>query len=220
MFSVLFEWAWGTLLPRRCNACEEAFAGVAPLHLCGICMCALPDLRGPVGQILCSERIHTPWARAGLRLRASPEVRHLVHAFKYGGDGALAFEAGRWLAAGDPPDLGAPLLVPVPVHMRRRLHRGYNQAERIASGIRAAWDWPVVPHGLRRTAHRASITGSDRRTRAAALQRCFVAGRCLAGQRVVLVDDVLTTGATIRAATAAVQAGGGQVVGVAVLVLS
>ena len=214
------EWAWGVVLPRRCRGCEVAFAGAAPLGLCGLCVAALPDIRGPSGAILCRERIHVPWVQAGLRLRAAPHVRQLVHAFKYGGDGSLAVSAGRWLAAGDPPDLDAPLLVPVPVHLRRRLHRGYNQAERIATGLQAEWGWPVCAGGLVRTAHRTSITGLGRRDRAAMLRTCYVPGRGMAGRRVVLVDDVLTTGATFRAAAEAVEAGGGEVVGAVVLVLS
>ena len=214
------EWALGTLVPQRCGGCGIAFAGPASLRLCGLCASLLPDLRGPVGQLLCAERIFVPWARVGLRLRGAPEVRTLVHTFKYGGDGALAVEAGRWLASGEPPDLGDPLLVPIPVHLRRRLHRGYNQAERIAAGIRHVWHWPLEPRGLVRTSHRASITGSGRRNRAQTLRSCFAPGRGLRGRKVVLVDDVLTTGATVRAASEAVEAGGGQVVGLAVLVLS
>ncbi len=220
MIRVLSEWTWGALLPLRCSGCGTAFAGPAALRLCGLCASALPDLRGPVGELLCAERLFVPWARVGLRLRAAPEVRRLVHTFKYGGDGALAVEAGRWLAAGLPPDLGDPDLVPIPVHLRRRLHRGYNQAERIAAGIREAWHWPLEPRGLVRTAHRASITGAGRRHRAETLRSCFVPGRGLRGRSVVLVDDVLTTGATVRAAAEAVEAGGGRVVGLAVLVLS
>ena len=139
-------------------------------------------------------------------------VRHALHALKYAGERRLAEPLGeavaeRWAAAGG----GGDLLVPVPVHESRRRERGYDQAELIALVAARRLRVPMVS-AVERTRATIAQYRLDRRHRAANVATAFAIRPGLAsrvvGRHVVLVDDVLTTGATV-AATAAILLGAG-----------
>jgi ComF family protein len=139
-------------------------------------------------------------------------VRHALHALKYAGERRLARPLGeavaeRWARAGD----GGDLLVPVPVHASRRRERGYDQAELIAAVAAAALGVPMAPHVIRERATTPQYR-LDRRHRAANVADAFRvrdgASSGIAGRRVVLVDDVVTTGATLAATAEALLAAG------------
>jgi ComF family protein len=134
----------------------------------------------------------------------SGTTRRALHAIKYAGERRLAQPLGeavaaRWQRAG----AGGELLVPVPVHARRRRERGYDQAELIAAVAARALSLPWAP-ALER--HRATAPQYllDRRHRAENVNGAFAvrdaAVPAIAGRWVVLVDDVVTTGATMCAA--------------------
>ena len=131
----------------------------------------------------------------------------------------LGEQLGRTLAdrlGRDPPWVGAragatppELVVPVPLHWRRQLERGYNQADEIARALAAALGLPRVRALRRRRATRPQMD-LPREKRGANLRAAFAcrAPRRIAGRTVLLVDDVLTTGATIDAAARCLRRSG------------
>lgn len=130
------------------------------------------------------------------------DFRGLVHKFKYKGAWRSAENMGRWFGAelaASPLYADIDLVVPVPLHLRRRLKRGYNQSEYIARGISAAMGVPCDTSSVRRHRYNESQTGRNRSERWDNVQDIFSAreGAHLDGRHILLVDDVLTTGATI-----------------------
>ena len=184
------------LVPPLCWSC----AGVARRRepLCLACRRLLRRL-GPEPVQLSGVRTWAPVAYAG-------PARALVGALKFRGATGVADAMAAQMAANAPPSMLADVLVPVPLHPRRLRRRGYNQAALIADALarRAGLE---VADCLRRAGSPAPQVGRDRRER-----RLGPAGsielRALAPARVVLVDDVATTGATLAACAAVLRAAG------------
>ena len=139
-------------------------------------------------------------------------VRRALHALKYTGERRLAGPLGqavaaRWSRAG----VGGDLFVPVPVHPTRRRERGYDQAELIAAAAAGAIGLPWSPLVIRRRATTPQYR-LDRRRRADNVRDAFAvrpeAVRRVSGRWAVLVDDVVTTGATLGASADALLAAG------------
>jgi len=146
-------------------------------------------------------------------------MREAIHAFKFGGRRSLAgplgdLVAGLGLSAlpGPAPDL----LVPVPLHRRRARERGYNQALLIARRLERAWGIAVRDDLLARqgaTAPQADLDAAGRRRN---VRGAFavVNAAAIEGRHLVLVDDVLTTGATAAECARTLARAGASVVGV------
>lgn len=115
--------------------------------------------------------------------------------------------------------LAVDCLVPVPLHWRRRWGRGYNQSAAIARGLASRLRLPCEPGWLRRIRHTPMQTRQTLAGRRENVRGAFQArrGAPLAGRAVLLVDDVMTTGATVDEASRAVRAAGAARVAVAVL---
>lgn len=154
----------------------------------------------------------------GLRVRAAGELagplRDAVHAFKYRGDRSLSAELGalvarivaRDLATGEMLDA----VVPLPLHRGRLRQRGYDQARLLAECVAHSCGLPLL-YALRRIRWAGPQVDLDRKARLENAAGAFagVAGS-LAGLRVAVVDDVVTTGATLRAGAAAARACGAR----------
>lgn len=184
--------------PVRCAACEAPHPG-GPL--CAVCAEALlPAEDAPEG------------VRAAF-LHGGP-IAAAIHRAKYGDDPAVAFALGAMLRPVAVPD-GA-LVIPIPLHRKRIVARGFNQSERLAAG---AWGRRrVVPALLRRARDTPSQTTLHRDARRENVRDAFtlVSPERVRGRPVVLVDDVVTTGATLTEAMRCVrEAGATPVLGVA-----
>ena len=200
------------VLPPRCLACGEIVA--EPDTLCGQCwggmtffappwcaVCGLP-FPYPVGEAMCGAcaRDRPAFDQARAVLRYDKNSRHLVLALKHADQTHMARAFGRWMCrAGREMLDNADLLVPVPLHWTRLVWRRFNQAALLAQAIRKAGGPPVAPDWLvrrRRTPPQGHLGpgARERNVRAAFAVR---SERSFAGKRVVIIDDVMTTGATI-----------------------
>jgi ComF family protein len=113
--------------------------------------------------------------------------------------------------------LGVDVVVPIPLHWWRRWRRGYNQSAALAKGLTGVLGWPCHTSWLRRTRATSKQTALPRTVRRENPRGAFCASPRVAGHSVLLVDDVLTTGATAHAAASALRKGGAERVIVAAL---
>ena len=127
-------------------------------------------------------------------------LRQLVHLFKYGGVRPLARPFGRFMTQALPRETSFDVIVPMPLHWFKQWQRGFNQADVLAREIGKKWHVPVrnVIRRRRATSPQAGLTNAKRR---ANVRGAFTIarGKPLQGMRVLLVDDVVTTGATASA---------------------
>src|SRR5579863_8962117 len=216
-------------LPPLCPACREPVASRA---LCPACWSKLsfitrpycerlgiPFVYDPGPGILSMEAIADPpaYRRARAAVRFDEIARALVHALKYGDRLDLAPMMGRWVShAGRELLAEADALVPVPLHWRRLWARRFNQSAMLAAAISAESSVPIAAGVLKRVKPTAQQVGLSRTERAANVQGAFrvppEAKGAVDGRRLVLVDDVLTSGATVDGcARALLRAGAANV---------
>lgn len=187
-----------------CSACQ---AQVAPIIEPSCLRCGRPL---PYDALCEDCRDHTG-ALAGIRAAvvfASP-VREAIHSLKYANGRALAVPLADFMvAAWHRTVLPADCLVPIPLHASRLAERGYNQSALLARALGAAVGLPVDEQLVMRqkaTRQQALLSAAERR---ANVKDAFVCRTSAAGKRVVLIDDVCTTGATLEACATAVRAAG------------
>lgn len=134
-------------------------------------------------------------------------LRKLIHLFKFGGVRPLRRTFGGFLAQVLPREPRFDAIVPMPLHWRRRWQRGFNQSELLAREISRKWGIPVrkLARRTRATPPQAGLTSAQR---TANVQGAFEATTQLKGMRLLLVDDVLTTGATAGACARALKRAG------------
>jgi ComF family protein len=179
------------------------------------------DSRVGEGGSLCGAcRLHRPaysYARAAARYDAV--VREALHVFKFRGRRSLAGPLGDLLADGVEQSLplGRPdLLVPVPLHPRRARERGFNQALLLARRVGQAWERPVRGDVLLRIVATPSQTALAAPARRSNVRGAFRVRRpeAIAGRHVALVDDIVTTGATVSECARCLEESGAVAVGV------
>ena len=216
--------AFDFLLPATCVSCDRLLDHGERGLVCGRCWARLAFMPSPQ----CARCGHP-----GLRVRCSwcdllpPFVRAvrsvcwmhtgtggaIVHALKYRGWHALAAEmAERMARLAWPPDVLADrtAVVPVPLSRSRERDRGFNQSERLAAGLSRRWNLPVWTDVLARaraTETQTRLTPEQRLANVSDAFRAHDESR-LRNAHVVLVDDVVTTAATLNACAAALSAGG------------
>jgi ComF family protein len=203
-------------LPTLCVACREPVDGEG---VCAACWAKLsfiappycprlgiPFVYDPGPDLLSMEAIANPpaYQRARAAVRYDDVARTLVHALKYQDRTDLAPAMGRWMArAGRELLDDADALIPVPLHWRRGWSRRYNQSGALARVIERQSGVKVVAEALRRVRPTEQQIGLSRSQRATNVQGAFKVAPHrqseIQGRRVILIDDVLTSGATLDA---------------------
>ncbi len=219
MWRALWAAAVNSLFPPRCLGpgcgargywlCDRCLSLVAPLPapLCG--RCGVPVMA--CGWCIRCAAHEPPFERARAAGRFDGVLREAIHALKYRGRTAVARPLGYLAAAafGLPP--ADALVVPVPAHGQRLQERGVDHALEIAQAAAEAWARPCEPGALRRIRNTRPQTALSPAQRRANVAAAFVAGP-LDGSKIVLVDDVMTSGATVSSCALALLAAGASLV--------
>lgn len=213
----MFRSLLDVLYPRTCLSCAELLSA-AESDLCAGCARAIeravPERSGggPVGDVV-----------ALYVFEEESPVRALLHAVKYGAIPSLGTRLGRALGVlVSERGIRAGLVVPVPLSRRKMRERGFNQAARVAHGVSEVTGIPLADGILRRVRHTSSQTALTAQERRANVRGAFALARGareLDGMSCLLIDDVVTTGATVlECASVLRSAGASEVIVCAVAV--
>lgn len=220
-----------TIYPARCLTCgsivdgdfglcgpcwrETAFIGGTVCDACGI---PLPgEDHGDDPHCDACLRSPRPWKRGRAAMMYRDTGRKLVLALKHGDRQEISRPAGLWLSQVAEPILTQnTLIAPVPLHWQRMVKRRYNQSALLAKALSQQVSRPWSPDLLQRFRRTRSLDGMNREERVAAVDNAIRVHprrrHRLIGRPVLLVDDVMTTGATLAAcARACLDAGSGPV---------
>ena len=212
------------IYPPRCIACENATE--TPQGLCGrcwrdthfftgsvcdICGVAVPTAADHPGRVICDSCTHAPpaWDKGRTAIAYEDVGRRVVLAFKHGDRLDMCGVLAQWMArsARSLHAEGA-IIAPVPLHWRRLIRRKYNQSAELARAIAPEIGAEFVPDLLIRTRHTAPQSGTRDERHAAMRDAIKVApkhNRMVKGRPVLIVDDVMTSGATLSACTEALR---------------
>lgn len=194
--------------PKLCMLCQTPLVG-GEEHICLKCLCDLPRtghnfLEENPATYLFGGKVPVYHAAAFLHYEKGGHVQLLIHSLKYHDNREIGFRLGRMAGLryqkailSDRPDL----LLPVPLHPKKRKQRGYNQSEWIARGLNTLLKLPIDTTSLRRTKETETQTHKQTYDRWLNMQDIFsvVDSEALAGKHILLIDDVITTGSTIGA---------------------
>lgn len=236
MDSRTIQTALHVIYPPRCLTCSAMVD--SDFGLCGPCWRDTRFIGGAVcdgcggplmgndaaGTFHCDDciKITRPWQQGRSALLYKDNGRRVVLGLKHGDRQDVVGPASKWMASAAreiiKPNM---LVVPIPLHWSRLLKRRYNQAALLAQGVARELDLAWCPDALQRLKRTRSLDGMGRDARFAHLEGVIKAHprrrRRMIGRSVLLVDDVMTSGATLTAATDACLAGGAANVSVLTL---
>ena len=210
------------IFPPICFHCNTPLNASRLLPLCDACLDGLTPISPAWVQKHVVDRIEDRAVDTIIvALEFNAIIQSLIHHLKYQAMPGLGIRLGKWIA----PQVVAQLpterdigLVPVPLHRKRQRERGYNQSEKIALGLRAKTGIPLLKKALKRHRHTRSQTTLNRQERQENVANAFrVSPKTPLPATIILVDDVVTTGATMNACAWALKTAGVQrVIGLAV----
>lgn len=216
-----------SIFPDNCRICDSALAGYSRAPVCRECL----NEPKPLNPEICCLKCRMPFLRDralnedGLcRLCAAGVgafdaayawggydgvLKDLIHCFKFHGMRSLANPLGGYLAEAFPRNEKIDAIVPMPIHWTRRMVRGFNQCELLARELSRHTGVPVAKLlvKIKRTGKQSNLSGAKRRRN---VRGSFetVQGEVVRGKRLLLLDDVLTTGATVNEAAQVLKNGG------------
>lgn len=194
--------------PQTCSGCDQPLVDGEHL-ICTACWYHLPNTRAHEDEQNSGAR--QLWGRVRIEavasywyFREASRVKRIIHQLKYRNHPEIGTAIGlRYGAvlAGTPPFNQADIIVPVPLHPKKLRARGYNQSAFFANGLAHSMQLPVAEDGIVRRRAAESQTHKNRYERYENMLKTFEANdvEAIAGRHVLLVDDVLTTGATVEA---------------------
>lgn len=199
--------------PRICPICGSPLNSTEQ-KLCSCCLLQLPyvgkeDFYDNPSSRLFWGRIPVERVYSFIRYRHDSESHNLLTSLKYRHRPDLGVWLGELIARELlPRDFfeDVDCIVAVPLHWRRHLHRGYNQSIELARGISKTTGIPLLRHVVERVRNNKSQTRMSTHERMQNTQHLFCSRSSLSGRHVLLVDDVLTTGATLLACAQAIMA--------------
>lgn len=222
------------VLPPRCALCSRMIQGNA--GLCSGCFSSMQFLSDPLcdrcgrptsvkeASEICAPCLAAPpvydWLRAAFAY--DDASRSLILALKYRDRLDVVPALSGWMAAAIVSKIDtADVFIPVPLHWRRHLARRFNQSAALAAALARHTGGIYAPDWVERTRNTPPMKAMNRKQRTANVQGAFAIAEAhrhaLQGKRVVLVDDVFTSGATIEALSAELRACGVSRIGVAVV---
>lgn len=216
------------LLPQLCLACGLPLVGGERL-ICLACQYRMPKTRfesyrdNPVARLFWG-RVPVENAVSYFRYYRGSPYQGLIHSLKYGDRKDAGTELGRLLGMElrDSGFAGCELIIPVPLHRGKQLKRGYNQCDPICQGLSRSlgikWQRNVLVKNLRSS----SQTDKSRIRRWSNVEGAFkvIAPGVISGKHILLVDDVVTTGATLESCANAILAVPGTRISIATLAVS
>lgn len=225
-------WLLTQLFPPACPLCYTTFPAAWSAPFCSACLlgfrplpaahcscCALPFPAQENSAHLCGRCIEKPPSFRAVHAVGlyDSSLREAIHHFKFNNRVGLDRPFGIMLDKTLPSDLEVDLLVPVPLHRSRLQQRSYNQSLLLAHEVARCRRLPVAGQLLKKNAETVAQQGLSARERERNLGRAFLVRKKLAGEKILLIDDVMTTGATARACSRALMAAGAAAVDVAVV---
>jgi ComF family protein len=204
----------GLIFPRICSGCGNSLWKHEKI-LCDSCFYHLPrtrfhlDIDNPVSRIFWG-RTRILSATSFLLFNKGSKVQNMIHALKYKGRKDVGIflgeEFGKILRS-SPPWSQSEIIVPVPLHRKKFRKRGYNQSEQFALGLSASMDIPCSNECLSRKNETGTQTHKSRFLRWNNVQDVFFVQNqaVLKGKTILLVDDVITTGATLESCISALS---------------
>ncbi len=229
-FRVAADSLFTAFFPDNCRLCKQPLTAAGAAPVCSACMASLEDWGGALLCSGCQQIVDEPSALddrgyCGVCRREPPvfsrvwssgpydgALRRTIHLLKYDGVRPLADVMASRLESGFDAVHGADLIVPAPLHWRRTLTRGFNQSALIARRLGDAAGVRYERRLLARVRHTSSQAGLSQHERRRNLRGAFrVQSReTIQGKTVLLVDDVMTTGATLSACARALKRAGAQ----------
>lgn len=202
------------LFPGVCLACGAKLPPEKEI-LCNRCLYDLPrthyhlERDNPVEETFWG-RMPIVRATSYYHFNKGSKFQKLIHALKYQGKARVGIYLGRQMGQDIHAEgftQGIDAIIPVPLHEKKRRQRGYNQSDLIAQGIKEATGIPVNRNALLRKVHSSTQTRKTRYDRWENVSRIFDVrpDEKLRGKHVLLIDDVMTTGATLEACAGALQ---------------
>lgn len=215
------------IAPKVCLACDEKinFESNKHLFLCPHCLSSLPylsDYEGLLNRLTVKYGFeNVAIRRMNTLLDISKEDKYLnvIHSFKYQGMQESAYEFGKMLGKKLSADnfIDYDAVIPLPIHHARKRERGYNQAYYISLGVSELLNIPTEDNFVKRVRYTTTQTKLNAEERHKNLANAFKASDKVINKRLLLIDDVLTTGSTLNNCAAALKIAGSSYIDAATI---